>query len=157
MKLLGRKGLALESELHAIETETETVSETVIDDTNVRREDTETTEGDDGFIDSALLDAGGASGDSRDDGDAASGGDTVSGKDGKKSRSDPPPAALRAAVRGLHRAHRDGRPAARHRDGVPQGVRVRSAWTCGTCARTPSSSAAGGRRRSASFASSTRL
>ena len=91
MKLLGRKGLALESELHAIETETETVSETVIDDTNVRREDTETTEGDDGFIDSALLDAGGASGDSRDDGDAASGGDTVSGKDGKKSRSDPPP------------------------------------------------------------------
>ena len=91
MKLLGRKGLALESELHAIETETETVSETVIDDTNVRREDTETTEGDDGFIDSALLDAGGASGDSRDDGDAASGGVTVSGKDGKKSRSDPPP------------------------------------------------------------------
>ena len=91
MKLLGRKGLALESELHAIETETETVSETVIDDTNVRREDTETTEGDDGFIDSALLDAGGASGDSRDDGDAVSGGVTVSGKDGKKSRSDPPP------------------------------------------------------------------
>ena len=38
MKLLGRKGLALESELHAIETETETVSETVIDDTNVRRD-----------------------------------------------------------------------------------------------------------------------